>query len=64
MTDRFDKVVYVKSKLDDKEAALTPEEKEQGLAPLEELHEGDKVLTSGVLELKAELEDREPNAGK
>ncbi len=64
VTHRFDKVVYVKSKLDAKEAALTPEEKERGLAPLEPLHEGDKVLKSGVLELKKELEDRESNAAK
>ena len=52
VTHRFDKVVYVKSKLDPKEAGP------------EALHEGDKVLKSGVLELKAELEDRESNAGK
>ena len=60
VTHRFDKVVYVKSKLDAKEAALTPEEKE----PLQPLRQGDKVLKSGVLELKKELEDRESNAGK
>ena len=64
VTHRFDKVVYVKSKLEAREAALTPQEKEQGLMPLEPLHEGDKVLKSGVLELKKELEDRESDAGK
>ncbi len=63
VTHRFDKVVYVKSKLDAKEAVLTPEEKERGLTPLEPLREGDKVLKSGVLELKKELEDRESAQG-
>ncbi len=64
VTHRFDRVVYVKSKLDAREAALTPAEKEQGLLPLGPLHEGDKVLKSGVLELKKELEDRESDAGE
>ena len=64
VTQRFDKVVYVKTKLDAKEATPTPEEKESGLLPLEPLHEGDKVLRSGVLELKKELEDRESDAAK
>ena len=62
VTSRFNKVVYVKSKLDAKETALTPDEKEEGLLPVEPLHQGDKVLTAGVLELKQELEDRESNA--
>jgi cobalt-zinc-cadmium efflux system membrane fusion protein len=64
VTHRFDKTVYVKSKLDPEEAALTPEEKEQGLLPLEPLREGDKVLTSGVLELRKELTTRESDGGK
>ena len=64
VTQRFDKTVYVKSKLDAKESALTPEEKEQGLLPLQELHQGDKVLRSGVLELRQELADREADAEK
>jgi CheY-like chemotaxis protein/multidrug efflux pump subunit AcrA (membrane-fusion protein) len=64
VTHRFDKVVYVKSRLDAREAALTPQEMGQGLLPLEPLHEGDRVLKSGVLELKKELEDRESDAGK
>jgi cobalt-zinc-cadmium efflux system membrane fusion protein len=64
VTHRFDKTVYVKSKLDPKEAVPSAEDKEQGLMPLEPLHEGEKVLKSGVLELKKELEDRESNGGK
>ncbi len=64
VTHRFDKVMYVKSKLDDKDVELMPQEKEQGLAAPEPLREGDKVLTSGVLELKKELEDRESDAAK
>ena len=64
VTHRFDKTVYVKSKLDEKEDALTPEEKERGFMPPQELHKGDKVLRSGVLELRQELSDREADAGK
>jgi CheY-like chemotaxis protein len=64
VTHRFDKVVYVKSKLDDKEITLTAEEKERRLLPLEPLQPGDKVLKSGVLELKKALEDLESDAGK
>jgi len=64
VTQRFDKTVYAKSKLDAKEGVLTPEEKEQGLMPLQELHKGDKVLRSGVLELRQELADREADASK
>ena len=64
VTQRFDKTVYVQSKLDAKNDALTPEEKEQGLLPLQELHPGDKVLRSGVLELRQELMDREADASK
>jgi len=64
VTHRFDKTVYVKSKLEEKEAVLTPEEAEQGLSPLEPLREGDKVLKSGVLELRKELATRESDGGK
>jgi CheY-like chemotaxis protein len=64
VTHRFDKTVYVKSKLDPKEAVLSAEDTAQGLPPLEPLHAGEKVLKSGVLELKKELEDRESNSGK
>jgi CheY-like chemotaxis protein len=59
VTHRFDNTVYVKSKLDPREAVLTPEEKEQCLLPSEELHENDRVLTSGVLELRKEQTTRE-----
>ncbi len=64
VTQRFDRTVYVKSKLDAKETVLTTEDKEQGLMPLQELHKGDKVLRSGVLELRQELADREADAEK
>ena len=64
VTHRFDKSVYVKSKLDEKEDALTPEQKEQGFLPLEPLRKGDKVLRSGVLELREALTDLEADAGK
>jgi hypothetical protein len=64
VTQRFDKYIYVQSKLDSAIEGLAPNEKEQNLSPLEPLHEGDKVLTSGVLELKKELEDRESETAK
>jgi cobalt-zinc-cadmium efflux system membrane fusion protein len=58
---RFDKTVFVHSKFADgkDEQPLTPEEKEKGLLPRQTLKPGEKVITSGVLELKKVLEDRE-----
>ena len=64
VTQRFDQTIYVKSKLDDKEDALTPEQKEQGFLPLKPLQKDDKVLRSGVLELREELTEREAAADK
>jgi cobalt-zinc-cadmium efflux system membrane fusion protein len=66
ITKRFDKSVFVRSRFPDgeDEQALTPEEKEQGLLPRHTLKPGEHVLTSGVLELKKELEDRESEGAK
>jgi hypothetical protein len=46
--------------------SLTPEEKEQGLLPLEPLLPGESILKTGVNELKAALTDlqSQPNAKK
>jgi cobalt-zinc-cadmium efflux system membrane fusion protein len=58
LTDRFDKVAYVRSRAfehDDR----TSEEKELGLLAKEPLHAGERVLQTGAGELKAELTDKE-----
>jgi cobalt-zinc-cadmium efflux system membrane fusion protein len=66
VVQRFDKAVFVRSKFADgtDEQPLTPEEKEDGLLPRRALKPGEKVITSGVLELKKELEDRESEGAK
>jgi len=51
--------VCVRSQLSEKEKQLTPEEQDQGLLPKSELKVGERVITSGLLELKKELEDLE-----
>jgi cobalt-zinc-cadmium efflux system membrane fusion protein len=65
ITQRFDKTAFVRSKFDGGKDQLpqTAEEKEQGLLPRQALKPGERVITSGVLELKKELEDRESSAG-
>jgi cobalt-zinc-cadmium efflux system membrane fusion protein len=62
ITHRFDRTAFVRSKLPQGRPALTAEEKAEGLLPREPLKEGDRVLTTGVLELKKELEDRQANS--
>jgi cobalt-zinc-cadmium efflux system membrane fusion protein len=62
VTHRFPDVVYVRSKPFGPKEALTEAEAAEGLPPREPLTEQDRVLLSGVLELKKELEDREANA--
>jgi len=66
VVQRFDKTVFVRSKFADgkDEQPLTPQEKEEGLLPRQALKPGEKVITSGVLELKKELEDRESEGAK
>ena len=59
ITGRVEDRVFVRSRLLEKETALTPEEKEQGLLPKMPLERGERVITSGLLELKKELEDLE-----
>jgi cobalt-zinc-cadmium efflux system membrane fusion protein len=60
VTHRFDKKVFVRSRFDEKEEArLKQEKKDLDLLPVQPLHENERVLTAGVLELKKELEDRE-----
>jgi cobalt-zinc-cadmium efflux system membrane fusion protein len=66
VVQRFDKTVFVRSKFADgkDEQPLTPQEKEEGLLPRQALKPGEKVITSGMLELKKELEDRESEGAK
>jgi cobalt-zinc-cadmium efflux system membrane fusion protein len=60
VTHRFDKVAYVRSVLTEEEkAAGTKQAQEQGVLPLSTLQVGEHVITSGLLELKKELDDRE-----
>jgi cobalt-zinc-cadmium efflux system membrane fusion protein len=59
LTHRFDKTAFVRSVLPKDRPVLTAEEKAEGLLPRELLKPGARVLTTGVLELKKELEDRQ-----
>jgi cobalt-zinc-cadmium efflux system membrane fusion protein len=63
VTHRFEKTVFVRSRPFDRGEDITPEE-EEGLLPRQPLRKGERVLTTGVLELKKELEDRESKAAK
>ena len=63
VTQRFDHSAFVRSRLTPEESRLTEAEMEEGsFLPPQPLNVGERVLTSGVLELKAALEDRESAA--
>ena len=64
VVQRFEKTAFVRTKLTAKEQELTPEEKELELLPPRPLRPGQRVLMTGVLELKKELEDRESKAAE
>jgi cobalt-zinc-cadmium efflux system membrane fusion protein len=65
VTHRFEKTAFVRSKLEPHERKLTREEKAQKFQSLEPLRPGkDRFITSGVLELRAALEDKESKANK
>jgi cobalt-zinc-cadmium efflux system membrane fusion protein len=57
VTHRFEDKAFVRSKLSADEARLTPQEKAKGVPPCEPLRPGERFLESGVLELRAALED-------
>jgi membrane fusion protein, heavy metal efflux system len=59
LTNRFDKTVFVRSKPFAKGEDCTPEEIELGMLPKQPLLPGERVLQSGVGELKTALIDRE-----
>jgi cobalt-zinc-cadmium efflux system membrane fusion protein len=64
ITHRFEKVAFVRSRLTEEERELTPEEKTLGLHPPEPLEVGEHFVPSGVLELRAALEDMESKAAR
>jgi cobalt-zinc-cadmium efflux system membrane fusion protein len=67
VTHRFAKTAYVLSDFSDlkrERRIRTSAEKDQGLLEPEPLTEGERVITSGALELKAALEDKESAAAE
>jgi cobalt-zinc-cadmium efflux system membrane fusion protein len=64
LTHRFEKTAFVRSKPFAPNGALTAEEKELGLLPKEPLLPGERVLKTGVGELKAALLDLESRPSK
>jgi membrane fusion protein, heavy metal efflux system len=59
LTNRFDKTVFVRSKPFAHGEEITSEEAEMGMLPKQPLMPGERVLESGVGELKTALLDRE-----
>ena len=64
LTQRFEKTVFVRSKPFTKAEQRTPEEEELGLLPKEPLRPGERILQTGVGELKAALLDKESEPNK
>ncbi len=59
VANRFESTAFVRSRLTTDQEKITPQEAEQGLLLPQPLRPGDRVLISGVLELRAALEDKE-----
>jgi cobalt-zinc-cadmium efflux system membrane fusion protein len=64
LTHRFEKTAFVRSKPFGEKERLTADEKEMGMLPLEPLRPGERILRSGVGELKAALLDLESRPTK
>jgi cobalt-zinc-cadmium efflux system membrane fusion protein len=64
VTHRFEKTAFVRSRLDPKDEELTSQEQAQGFQRLQPLKPGERYITSGVLELRAALEDKESKAAE
>jgi cobalt-zinc-cadmium efflux system membrane fusion protein len=62
VTHHFENTAFVSSRLKSAEQKLSPGEVAQGFWPLEPLKPGDRVIASGVLELRPALEDKESKA--
>ena len=63
VTHRLDNVVLVRSNPVPKAEQLAPQDKDDDLLPREPLLPGEKLLVSGVLELKASLQEMEFKGG-
>ncbi len=63
VTNRFARTAFVKSKLKDSDKEPTQEDLALKLPVPEALEEGDRYLPSGILELRAALEDLKVKAG-
>jgi cobalt-zinc-cadmium efflux system membrane fusion protein len=61
---RFEKAVFVRSKPFAKEEELTAEEREFGMLPKQPLLPGDRILSTGVGELKSALQEMESQPAK
>ncbi len=59
VTQRFDRKVFVRNTPIPKEDQITTQEAEEGLLPKEPLRPGERVLLSGVVELKATVQELE-----
>jgi cobalt-zinc-cadmium efflux system membrane fusion protein len=59
LTHRFEKTAWVASKITKQQQKVSPEDRQQGVLTPQPLLPGERVILSGVLELKKELEDRE-----
>lgn len=64
LTQRFEKTAFVRSKAFGKEEQVTAEEKEQGMLAFEPLRPDERIVRSGVGELKAALIDLESRPTK
>jgi cobalt-zinc-cadmium efflux system membrane fusion protein len=64
LTHRFDRTAYVRSKGFAKQEQPKPDELELGVLPFEPLQPGDRIIRSGVGELKAALLDKEAQPHK
>jgi membrane fusion protein, heavy metal efflux system len=64
LTHRFDKTAFVRSKPFAKGEQRTSEEEELGILPREPLRPDERILQTGVGELKAALIDKESESGK
>jgi membrane fusion protein, heavy metal efflux system len=62
VTHRFEKTAFIRSVLAPADQKLTPAEIAQGIQPLEPLKDGERIIASGVLELRGALEDMESKA--
>jgi cobalt-zinc-cadmium efflux system membrane fusion protein len=64
LTDRFEKTAFVRSTPLAEKERLSAEEKEMGMPPKQPLRPGERILLSGVGELKAALIDLESRPAK